>query len=259
MTYQFENGASYGTLNSYRSAIAQISDPNMASDFRLRRFFKGVFGMRPPLARYEHTWDPDIVLSYVRLLQNKDISLEILTQKLAILLALVTGQRIQTLGLIDVRNIFIHTEKIEIKITNRVKTSAVNRPQPLLVLPFYKKDPHICVGSTLLEYLKRTKDLRGDGTFLFITFKKPHRKASPQTISRWIGIMLKKSGLDTSQFKPQSTRHASTSKVARAGVSFDTIRLAAGWSEKSKTFANFYNRPVFDNTRFAKTVLSLDS
>lgn len=41
-----------------------------------------------------------------------------------------------------------------------------------------------------------------------------------------------------------------------AGVSFDNIRLGAGCSKDSKTFTSFYNRPIIDNTEFAKTVLT---
>ncbi|XP_031331708.1 uncharacterized protein LOC116179757 isoform X4 [Photinus pyralis] len=257
LTCQFNIGVSFGSLNSYRSAIAQIAGPEIASDFRVKRFFKGVFSLRPPRPRYENVWDPDIALGYARALNNKTLSLPCLTKKLVLLLALATGQRIQTLSLINIDNIVVLNDKVEIRIPNRIKTSGVNKLQPLLVLPFYKTDPNLCVAGVLLEYLKRTKEDRGQCMSLFITNKKPHRRASTQTIGRWIGQALKDCGLDTSQFKPQSTRHASTSKAARSGVSYDTIRLAAGWSSKSNTFARFYNRPVQDNTVFARAVLNI--
>lgn len=257
LTRQFTNGATYGTLNSHRSALAQLAGPELASDFRIKRFFKGIFGRRPPKPRYENTWDPSIVLTYVRSLPNNSISLEILTRKLAVLLALATGHRIQTLSLININNIVVKLhEKVEIRIVDRIKSTKLNRPQPYLILPFLKDDPEICVARVLLQYLEKTKELRGPGEFLFITYKRPHHKASSQTISRWIKIILKESGLDINQFKPYSTRHAATSLAGRAGVSFDTIRLAAGWTSNSKTFAQFYNRPLIDNEQFAKTVLA---
>lgn len=256
LTDQFRQGANYGTLNSYRSAIAQLAGPELGLDFRVKRFFKGVFGLKPPLPRYENTWDPNIVLSYVKSLNTKKISLEMLTQKLAVLLALATGHRLQTLSLIEINNILVLPDKVQIKISARIKTSARNKAQPLLILPFYSENKNLCVSETLLQYLNQTSTLRGDCKALFITCKKPHRPASSQTIGRWIKKILEKSGLDTSQFKPQSTRHASTSKAARAGLSFDSIRLAAGWSKNSKAFATFYNRPIVDNQEFAKTVLN---
>ncbi|KAJ8977521.1 hypothetical protein NQ317_003028 [Molorchus minor] len=245
LTIRFKNGASYGTLNSYRSAIAQIAGPDLGQDFRLKRFFKGIFGLRQPLPRYENTWDPGIVINYIRSLDNDFISLELLTQKLASLLALATGQRVQTLGLIEINNILVHIDRIEIKISRRIKTSAPKRSQPFLTLPFFH------CGST-----NKTKNLRGTCTFLFLTYRKPFHRATTQSISRWIKIILAKSGLDTSIFKAQSTRHASTSAAARKGINLDSIRLAAGWTKNSETFARFYNRPLVCNEQFANSVLS---
>ncbi|XP_031340928.1 uncharacterized protein LOC116169038 [Photinus pyralis] len=256
LTLQFKSGASYGTLNSYRSAIAQIAGPDLGQDFRLKRFFKGVFGIRQPLPRYENTWDPGIVINYVKTLDNEKIPLELLTQKLAVLLALATGQRIQTLSLIEIHNILIRADKVEIKIPRRIKTSAPNRSQPFLTLPFFVHDPQVCVASTILKYLEKTKKVRGNCVFLFVTCKKPFHKATTQTIGRWIKIILSKSGLDTNIFKAQSTRHASTSAAARKGLNFDTIRLAAGWTKNSETFARFYNRVLVNNEQFINAVLS---
>lgn len=254
LTIHFNAGATYGTLNSFRSAISQIAGPNLGQDFRVKRFFKGIFGQRPPKARYENIWDPQIVLSYVKTLETNTLPLETLSKKLAVLLALATGQRLQILALIKIGNISIQANRILIKISDRVKTSSINKSQPLLILPFFN-DPQLCVAETLKRYLSFTQELRNSCDSLFITFKRPYKKASTSTISRWIKNILEKSGVDMSIFKPQSTRHASTSSAARAGVSFDTIRLAAGWSKDSRTFANFYNRPVIDNDEFARVVL----
>nr|CAH7760163.1 unnamed protein product [Callosobruchus chinensis] len=42
------------------------------------------------------------------------------------------GQRLQTLSLSDIRNIHHKHNKIDIKITARIKTSGKNKPQPSL-------------------------------------------------------------------------------------------------------------------------------
>lgn len=105
--------------------------------------------------------------------------------------------------------------------------------------------------------MEKTNQLRKDHATLFLTFKKPYRNASVQTISRWIEDVLAKSGLDTSIFSTYSTRHASTSLAAAKGVNLDTIiRLAAGWTEGSRTFANFYHRPIVQTCNFANAVLT---
>jgi len=101
LTIHYQKGLSYGSLNSYRSAIAQIARFDIAEDFRVKRFFKGVYGHRPSLPRYSSTWDLALVLNFIRTLSPIDMSLDILSQKLVVLLALATGQRAQTLTAID--------------------------------------------------------------------------------------------------------------------------------------------------------------
>lgn len=259
LTCQFNKGLSYSSLNTYRSAVAQIAKPGLANDSRLKRFFKGVYSLRPSLPKYTDTWDPTIVLEYVKKLDNDKVGLEELTQKLVILMALATGQRAQTISLVQLADIIQYDDRIEIKVPRRIKTSSRNRPQPTLILPYFN-DKNICVARTLNIYISKTEILRSSASNnLFITAKKPHKNASSQTICRWLKNILGKSGLDTSKFTAHSTRHAATSAAFRKGVNIEQIRLAAGWTEKSKTFARFYNQPlVKTKNTFASTVLSLE-
>ncbi|KAB0791236.1 hypothetical protein PPYR_03036 [Photinus pyralis] len=165
------------------------------------------------------------------------------------LLALATGQRVQTLASIEINNIRRLSDKIEIPISKRIKTSRVKRIQPTLILPFFDDNISICPARTLLLYLKETHSFRDSVSSFFITYKKPYRAATSQTISRWLKTGLRQSGVDTSHFGAHSTRHASTSLASKKGISFDTIRLAAGWTEKSKAFALFYNRPIVTDAK----------
>lgn len=255
-TLHFKKGASFVVLSSYRAALTQILSSELLSDIRIKRFFKGIHSLRPTPPKYSHTWDPAIVLSYIRKMSNSPLSLENLTYKLAILVALATGQRIQTLVNIEVENIIQLQERIEIKIPNRIKTTSKGRIQPTLILPFFDLDEKICPAKTLLSYLDMTKEFRGTTKNLFITVKRPYHSATAQTIGRWLKHILKLSGLDTTLFTAHTTRHASTSAAARNGVSYDTIRLAAGWTKKSSAFAQFYNRPIKEDSNFAVTVLN---
>lgn len=252
-----EDRASYGTLNSYRSAIALLRGPEVGEDARMKRFFKGVEKLRPNIPKYDATWDPTIVLGHMSSWgTNESMTLEKLSVKLTMLIALTTGQRMQTLGLIDIKNIYRLEDTIEIKIPNRIKTSRLNNPQPTLIVPSYRKNLNWCVVSALEMYLKKTKDLRGLETRLFISFKKPYKAVSSQTLSRWIKNTLTSSGINTNIFCAYSTRHASTSAAKRSGVNIDVIRKTAGWSEKSGTFARFYNRNIVsDKDVFAQAIL----
>ena len=240
-----ESIATYGTLNSYRFAISLVTNVNLGSDERIKRFCKGVSVLKPSKPKYVLTWDPAPVLTYLSSLwPHESLNTKILTGKLVTLLALASAQRVQTLSLIKRKNIVLGDPTI-VKIPDRTKTSGIGRFQPSMTFRKFTDQPALCVVSLLLFYMERTKnnsEVSGDA--LFLTLGKKVRAASSQTISRWIKETLKKAGIDTTIFTAHSTRHASTSSAARFGVSMDEIRRAAGWSPNSATFAKFYDRRI---------------
>lgn len=90
---------------------------------------------------------------------------------------------------------------------------------------------------------------------MFITFKKPTRSASSQTISRWLKQCLRAPGID-SAFTAHSIRHAATSAADLKGIDLGIIKSTAGWSSDSRVFASFYKRPVDpEKTSFVTSVL----
>ena len=58
------------------------------------RLFKGIYNSQPPQPRYSATWDVDVV---IRQGENDDLSLKQLSQKLALLMALVDASRVSEL------------------------------------------------------------------------------------------------------------------------------------------------------------------
>lgn len=72
LTAEFDRGASYGPLNCFRSAITLFPGPHISQD-PVRRFFKGVFNLRPSRFRYSHIWDPVIVLDYISFLGSRNL------------------------------------------------------------------------------------------------------------------------------------------------------------------------------------------
>lgn len=245
----------YGTFNSHRSALSLILSTSLSNHPVLGRFLKGISRLRPQTPRYNYVWDPQTVLNYLEHIQTD--SLRSLSQKLITLLALTTAHRIQTLSWIRLPNIFESDSGFQILIEDRVKTSGVNRDQPCLQIPYFKKNPKLCVATTLKEYLCTTKEIRPqDSNLLFITYKKPYKTVSKQSLSRWVKDTLQQSGIDTTIFKAHSTRHASTSKAFNQRISLEVIRKTAGWTQTSSTFANFYNRPLSQEQLFSNTILS---
>ena len=58
----------------------------------------------------------------------------------------------------------------------------------------------------------------------------------PRLISRWIKQTMKAAGIDTTVFKPHSTRGEATSAAKAANVPLQEIMKTAGWRSDS-TFA----------------------
>ncbi|VEN37326.1 unnamed protein product [Callosobruchus maculatus] len=246
----------YGTFNSHRSALALITPGDLGQSTLLKRFLKGVSRLRPATPRYNVTWDPSGVLKYLKDLATKD-SLKRLSEKLATLLALITGGRLQTLSLIRISNIVHDHTGLQVAITDLTKTSLVSKAQPYIRIPFHQDDPNLCVATLMNTYINVTKNIRGEEDYLFITFSKPHKRAKGQTIARWIKTTLQAAGVDTTMFKPQSTRHASTSAAFRRGIPLETILKTAGWTDSSSTFGKFYNRPILESNSYANAILNI--
>ena len=88
---------------------------------------------------------------------------------------------------------------------------------------------------------------------VFVTSRKPFRKAKPGTIGHWIKDVLRMAGVDTEVFSAHSTRSASTSWAASKGVPINDILQAANWSSQT-TFEQYYFHPTTPTT-FARTIL----
>lgn len=257
LTQKFKEGASYGTLNTYRSAISLISENKIGETPIITRFLKGAFRMRPSRPKYSQTWDVALVLKHIEKWFPLDkLSLSDLTKKTVMLLALCTAHRAQTLANIRIKNIISRDNGVEIRILDLIKTSGPGREQPLLVLPRFLEKPQLCVASTVIQYLKVTEKIREGKEKLFLAVKRPYSEVGSQTISRWVKSVLTESGIDTTVFTAHSTRHAATSTAFLKGVDLNIIRKTAGWSNSSQMFAKTYNRPVVkDNQVFARSVL----
>ena len=98
----------------------------------------------------------------------------------------------------------------------------------------YDHDRSLRVFSLLMEYIARTVKLRGSCSQLLLCHVKPHGPAaSTDTISRWLKQVMTAAGIDTSIFKPHSTRSAATSAAKVADVPLDEIMATAGWRSSS--------------------------
>ncbi|XP_067213058.1 uncharacterized protein [Linepithema humile] len=226
---EMKNISAYGSLNSIRSALSLITNVNLGSDSRVKRFCKDAAVLKPSKPKYALTWDPNPVIAHLRTLTpHSSLDRKTLTHKLATLIALATASRVQNLALIKRANISL-TNPVIIKIPDRIKTSGVNRTQPSMVFHKFEECPELCIASLLRMYIEKTNSLLpSDSDALFLTFGKQPKAASTQTISRWIKKTLAEGGIDTSIFTAHSVRHAATSSAARLNVPLDEIYKSAG-------------------------------
>ena len=118
----------------------------------------------------------------------------------------------------------------EFLLTEHIKQSRSSQKVPSVVLRAFPADSSLCVVTSLREYLKHTKPLKGSESKFFISGIKPYKQVSRETIARWICSVMEDAGLDTKAFKPHSTRAAATSNAKAACVPIHDILRHAGWS-----------------------------
>ncbi len=214
---------------------------------------KGIFNSRPSFPKYMETWDPSIVLDYLKQQSpaNK-LNLRRLTLKLVTLLAILTGQRTQTLHLIKYKNVKFNNRKMTITIDNLLKTSKPGHHLQPIVLQNYVPNRTLCAVGYMKEYLKRTENIRST-EWLFISTQQPHGPISKSTVANWIRETLKSSGINTDIYGPHSTRSAATSAAIKS-MPIEQLMGKVGWKSTS-TFQKYYHKPVARDIQMDHAIL----
>jgi len=78
---------------------------------------------------------------------------------------------------------------------------------------------------------------------LFITYGKPHRYASKDSLARWVKEAMKMAGIDIDTFKPHSTRSASNTNAFNSDIPLKEVLKRRQWRNAS-TFFLYYYREV---------------
>lgn len=257
----YKRGLGYSSVNSARSAVSNFfstcgTDVAVGKHYLIKRFMRGIFILRPALPKYNCTWNVSKVLCYLQGIQlNAD--LKQISLKVAMLLGLLAAQRIQTIHLIDIRNIEFCGNLVKIRIGDLLKQSRPGCHVNEIVFEKYN-DSSLCIVTFLQKYMTITQQLRNEENALFISFQKPYRKVTKDTIARWVKTVLHEAGIDTSIFHPHSIRAASVSQANGSRLPLGTILRTAGWSKES-TFRKFYNKPITNDTSYAESILKTAS
>ena len=118
----------------------------------------------------------------------------------------------------------------------------------------FDENENLCVVHTLYDYLDRTVNIRNDSSKLLISYQKPFKPVSKDTISRWLKILLGKAGIDTKSFTAHSTRSTSSSAAKNNGLPVNIIMDKVGWSSFSN-FSKFYDKPIRKQSDYGSSVL----
>ena len=232
-----------GVIRSAVSSVALIDGVPAGTSHLVKKFMTAVFNDNPAFPKYSTTWDPDLVLSYLKSLgANGSLSLLSLSRKLVVLMRLLSGERGQTLLALDVTRMVFLGDSVTFHISDLLKTSRPTWHKNVVVFSAFPHDIDLCVITALRHYLRITSPLRGGVTQLFFISRRPYCPASGGTLSAWTKSVLSMSGVDTGVFAAGSTRPASTSR-AHESLSVDVIMKAVGWTQRS-TFATFYHKPI---------------
>ena len=180
---------------------------------------------------------------------------------MVMLMALTQAARIQTLHLLMLPGINIEDSSITLQLGDNIKQCRPNFNIQFVTFFAFDKDARLCVCKTLREYINRTNNIRifpNAEKRLIISFVKPHKPVSKDTISRWVKTVLHLAGIDTNVFTAGSVRTAAASKAKALAVPISTIMAKAGWSRES-TFARFYDKDIVGvSDPFQDAVLHID-
>ena len=138
----------------------------------------------------------------------------------------------------------ISADKCTFYISQPVKQSRQGTHVPPVVYESYPVDPKLCVVTHIKDYIKRTETLRPlDCQQLLISFLKPLKPVSKQTVSRWCTQFLNIAGVNVKKFKAHSTRAASTSHLGAHNIDIASILKTVGWTNE-RTFQAFYHKQL---------------
>ena len=242
-------GLGYGAVNTARCALSTIL-PNFGyfsfgSHPYVCWLLKGVYERNPPKPRYTEFWNVNKVLEMFKLWgPNKDLDLKKLSLKLTMLLLLVTSQRGQTIVNLDIQDMEL-SDKVIFKMRSLLKHNRVGDPLDTIILRSFHLCKRLCVVRCLKCYLNKTQLVRGHSQLL-LSYLRPHRPISRDTLSRWTLTVMQLAGLDISKYRSHSTRGASASAAKRLGVPINLIMRQASW-RSATSFANHYDKRLEDD------------
>ena len=252
----YDEGLKYNTIAGYRSMLSSvlpsINNIPVGQHPNIIRILKGVFNGRPPEHKLIPEWDLRIVLQMLKEAPFEPMNLarlKYVTWKLVFLIAITSFRRCSDLQSLCIGELSVNIQKHDITFKRHglSKQDRQNHQSKTIFIPTFKDNKLLDPKRTLFWYLKRTDSLRGEERKLFLSYIKPHRPISAQTISKWIVNTIKKAykmrKLTEPIVKGHSTRAIGPSWAIFKGARMVDVMKSADWS-RDTTFTKFYMKEV---------------
>ena len=173
------------------------------------------------------------------------LSLKQLTLKTIALIALTSSDRGQTIHKANIDNMLVGEDSsIKFIIKDKLKTTR-KVLKPTTITCISAQEDEFNVASYVKKYLEMTKDFRKENKFLFLSWKTKKNVSRP-TLARWLKLVLKLAGIDTSHYSAHSYRGAGLSNAFYKGASINRIVEAGNWTNV-EMFWSHYHAPPSDS------------
>ena len=242
----YDREKSFSVINTAKLAISHhLSFPpykHLSEHPLVDNFFKGLFNLKPPKPKLSFTWDVNRMFTHFNSLETNDkLSDKDLSQKLCMLLLLIGGQRVNTIYNFTVDRMIMTDVAVSFAPGQVLKHSRKGKKLDTFIYRAYNANKKLCVLDCLTEYMRRrTPRVDKSCNSLLITYGKPFRMASADTIRRWIKDLF--TTCKIYDFSAHSCRSASTSKAALIMDIEDVIKK--GCWKNARTFLEFYDKEI---------------
>ena len=171
----------------------------------------------------------------------------------------LSWRRKQALLAIDIANVIVQTDKAILFPNKTLKHTNPKHPLEPFVYHSFSENENLCIVNCLKFYAgERNKRMNRSQGRLIITYRKPLKEFSSDTLSRWIKGELSNVAVDVTIFQAHSYRAASTSKSKQQGIKISEILKRDCWSREN-TFIKFYDKDIKSNCNdfdYSSVVLS---
>ena len=157
LRHLFESGAEYSTVNFHRSSISKfhvgIDGISIGEHPLVSQAVKAVYRLRPPLPKYQSTFDIVPVLAYVRSLPTANISLKQLSLKTLFLTIYSSISRVSSVARLG-PSLQEHRDSVVLHFVSLEKQARAGNTRGYLQIPSFE-DPELCPVRAIVTYFNK--------------------------------------------------------------------------------------------------------